>query len=251
MPSHQLFLQLVLDAIGLYKKKKGAVFKPCFYELLSINDVESLSINYKRVVSALKRDVRHRFLSLNNQESALYDYVSSDDSLVFDTKTCGNIAAYQSVLNESILFRWTQVIEDFNRSTPRIASKLKIKRDCPPTRGSLSKFKKSLLLENPNRACSRCNKAIEEDSELSIDHVIPWSFLYSDDIWNIALAHKSCNSSKGNIIPSQLEIEEQLGRNDNLLTLLVSAKESGKIRKELEFACSEDLLSKMWRIYAY
>ena len=45
--------------------------------------------------------------------------------------------------------------------------------------------------------------------DISVDHVIPWSFMYSDDIWNLVLTSKSNNSSKSNHIPSK-EVFEQL-----------------------------------------
>ena len=44
------------------------------------------------------------------------------------------------------------------------------------------------------------------DNELSIDHVIPWSYLFSDDIWNLVYMKKSENSSKSNKIPSEKTI---------------------------------------------
>lgn len=45
--------------------------------------------------------------------------------------------------------------------------------------------------------------------DISVDHVIPWSFMYSDDIWNLILTSKSYNFSKSNHIPSK-EVFEQL-----------------------------------------
>ena len=36
--------------------------------------------------------------------------------------------------------------------------------------------------------------------KVDVDHILPWSFLYSDDLWNLVYSHRSCNSSKSNII---------------------------------------------------
>ena len=41
------------------------------------------------------------------------------------------------------------------------------------------------------------------DNDLSIDHVIPWSYLFSDDLWNLVYVKKSENSSKSNRIPPE------------------------------------------------
>lgn len=52
--------------------------------------------------------------------------------------------------------------------------------------------------------------------DISVDHVIPWSFMYSDDIWNLVLTFKSHNSSKSNHIPSK-EVFEQLNQRNKAL----------------------------------
>jgi len=79
---------------------------------------------------------------------------------------------------------------------------------------------------------------------LSIDHVIPWSYLYSDDIWNLVYTHISCNSSKNNIIPSEKEIERLKERNIRLLKALTN--KSDKIVEELKLAIEKDYVNKFW-----
>lgn len=85
-----------------------------------------------------------------------------------------------------------------------------------------------------------------------MDHVIPWSLLYSDDIWNLTFVHKSCNSQKSNAPPTQKAIKAQEERNNrlhNLITINHDNFMSNKVFKELDFAINENLLSKMWTIY--
>ena len=48
---------------------------------------------------------------------------------------------------------------------------------------------------------------ILEQNDISLDHVIPWSFMYSDDIWNLVITSKSVNSKKSNSIPSEETIK--------------------------------------------
>ena len=64
---------------------------------------------------------------------------------------------------------------------------------------SLKKFKQFLDQENPDRVCFITGKAIPEN-DLSIDHIIPWSYMYSDDLWNLVYVNKSINSSMSNRI---------------------------------------------------
>ena len=118
-------------------------------------------------------------------------------------------------LFDLINYRWGLILETFN-SSPRINKKVKIIDEQDVKRSSLSKFKEYLDIENPQRICFICGKHID-NPELSIDHVIPWSYLYSDDLWNLVYVHKSCNSSKSNIIPLEEDIQKLKDRNKRLL----------------------------------
>ena len=244
-------LQYVLGLISDYKLAHIA-YKPCFYEKLSKSDRKQLSVQPELISSMLRKDVRHRFLNLNDNTFNIYNFEKDDDNLIFSSGFCEQLCDYQDVLHESILFRWTQILEDFNRSTPRIAAKVKIKQGLGRKGGSLKKFHSWLLLENPNKTCSVCDTPISNDKDLSVDHVIPWSFLYSDDIWNLSFIHKTCNSHKSNTPPSQKAVKAQEERNNRLYHLISLNHEelmNNKIFKELDFAINENLLRKMWAIY--
>ena len=52
------------------------------------------------------------------------------------------------------------------------------------------KFGKFIKMENPDMKCFISGEKIEI-GELSIDHVIPWSYIYSDDLWNLVFVSKS------------------------------------------------------------
>ena len=65
-------------------------------------------------------------------------------------------------------------------------------------------------------------------NQISIDHVIPWSYMYSDDIWNLVLTSKSNNSKKSNAIPNKGMIRKLISRNAILVNKL-----NGKNKKIL------------------
>ena len=106
-------------------------------------------------------------------------------------------------------------------------------------------FKKYLDVENPERICFICGKHID-NKELAIDHVIPWSYLYSDDLWNLVYVHKSCNSRKSNIIPLKEDVKKLEDRNEKLLKKLRDKGMKGKILDELDFAIKKDYVYKFW-----
>ena len=90
-----------------------------------------------------------------------------------------------------------------------------------------------------------CGKSIQEE-EVSIDHVIPWSYLYSDDVWNLVYVHKSCNSSKSNVFPTKDEIEKLKARNNRLFKQIIKEGKNGKVIDELSLAIEKDYVNKFW-----
>lgn len=48
--------------------------------------------------------------------------------------------------------------------------------------GSAVSFDKNILLENMNKPIDFYTGEELQPDDISVDHVIPWSFMYSDDI---------------------------------------------------------------------
>ena len=107
--------------------------------------------------------------------------------------------------------------------------------------------KEYLYLENPERRCFITGEKISDDE--SVDHVIPWSYLYSDDLWNLVLVKKGANSSKSNNIPGEELIKKLEKRNHRLLDILKEQKLDRKIKnriEELELAINKDYVRTFW-----
>lgn len=199
----------------------------------------------KRVTSALKSDVSWRFVFIDGKNNVdIYEYFKGDNVLKIKNENLKILADNNQDLFDLINYRWGLILESFN-SSPRINRKVKIIDEQEVKRNSLSKFKEYLDIENPDRKCFICDKNIEE-KELSIDHVIPWSYLYSDDLWNLVYVHKSCNSSKSNVIPTKKDIERLKDRNNRLSKLLSEKNKSGKSIDELNLAIEKDYVNKFW-----
>ena len=109
-------------------------------------------------------------------------------------------------------------------------------------RSSLTKYKNILLKSNNYQAIDFYTGKVLQENDISVDHVIPWSFMYSDDIWNLVLTSKSNNSSKSNIIPSQGVIESLKERNVRLVKLI----NDSKYKDELLLAIENDYVDKFY-----
>lgn len=147
-------------------------------------------------------------------------------------------------LFDLINYRWSLILETFN-SSPRINKKVRIIDERGIKRSPLERFDRFLDVENPGHICFVCGKKIEGE-DLSRDHVIPWSYLFSDDLWNLVYVHKSCNSVKSNEIPTQQEIDKLKKRNENLLKLLEQSGKTGKEVDELKVAIEHHLVDQFY-----
>lgn len=69
----------------------------------------------------------------------------------------------------------------------------------------LKRFWKYLDLENKSRICFQSDVPLIEGNNLSVDHVIPWSYMFSDDIWNLLYIDKA--KTRQRIIKSQMKTQ--------------------------------------------
>jgi 5-methylcytosine-specific restriction endonuclease McrA len=214
---------------------------PNFFEYGLINMYHKI---IKKSVTALKENVSWRFYKNTNKDFEMYSYKRKDSVLYIDNKFVEELKNNDRDLYDLINYRWGLILETFN-SSPRISKKVKIMDDKVLKRTSLSKFRKYLDIANPNHICFICGKIIEPD-DLSIDHVIPWSYMYSDDIWNLVYVHKGCNSRKSNKIPTNESIKNLSHRNAELLMGMRLQHIENKQSIDLEVAIQKNYLKKFW-----
>lgn len=203
----------------------------------------------RKTTSTLKKDVSYRFLNLNGKKLNVYRYNKGDNSLQISTGLLQELRDNERDLYDLINYRWGMILETFN-SSPRINKKVKIMDEREIKRKPLTKYKQWLDIENPSHICFLCGQEIT-DKELSIDHVIPWSYMYSDDLWNLVYVHRGCNSSKSNVVPSEEGIAKLKERNKRLLDDFIKEHISEKkaLPKEigsLEIAIENDYVDKFY-----
>ena len=227
------FISYVKSKIKEYQKLNG--YQPIEFERIE----KSIDIDTKYLNRLLFKDVSYRFLKVGIKEYPLY--ILNNKNKTIEVNNPSILKEYADVLFEVINYRWVQVLETYN-SSPRISKKIKITDRGGIIRKPLTKFKKYLSLTD--EACFVCGGSLKDD--LSIDHMIPWSFIFSDDLWNLVYTHKGCNSSKSNKIVSESQIEKLEVRNKELLQKLESKRIIDKNYSELELAIDNNLLRKFW-----
>lgn len=83
-------------------------------------------------------------------------------------------------------------------------------------RSSLKPFEE-ILLSYVTKTCFYCQKPLQHrNRQTHVDHFIPWSFVQSDQIWNLVLSYGPCNNSKRDKLAEEDFLVKLIDRNDSL-----------------------------------
>lgn len=227
------FVSYVKSKIEEYQSQYG--FQPKEFERIE----DKVDVDLKYLNRILIENVSYRFLEVGGKDYDLYELDKKERTI--RVKNPRILKEYSDILFEVINYRWVQILETYN-SSPRISKKIKITDRGGVKRKPLGKFKKYLQLTD-----KRCFISGEEfDGDLSIDHLIPWSFMFSDDIWNLVFVKQGYNSSKSNHIVDESEIIKLEERNMKLLHRMKEEGMKDKNYSELEFSIKNNQLRKFW-----
>ncbi|RPF53920.1 HNH endonuclease domain-containing protein [Aquisalibacillus elongatus] len=122
---------------------------------------------------------------------------------------------YQLLLVHLTNYHMAKMIEELN-DIPNINYLLE-KVQTVAKRSSLKPFEE-ILLHYFEASCFYCGKDLSrENSRTEVDHFIPWSFVQSDQIWNLVLSCRDCNNSKRDKLPDRGYLNFIIDRNEQLI----------------------------------
>ena len=229
-------IQIVENSIKEYQSLRG------FKKDTFIRVEKDVDIPVTKISTVLKKDVCEKFLNLGNKIQKIYDVDLPKREIKLSNPEV--LKTYSEILYSLINYRWTQALETMDGS-PRISKKIKgVDRDQFPKRGNLKKFREFIDEENPQKECFLTGNKISGTP--SIDHVIPWSYMYSDDLWNLVYVSPNENSSKSNQIPDKGLIDRLKIRNVKLLEILKKKGKYNKFTEELKLSIENDYVEKFW-----
>ena len=114
-----------------------------------------------------------------------------------------------SLLLKAILLEWAKFLEKINIGLPRLISKIESEEF---ERNNLAKY--YILLKKYSHKCFYCNNSLpNERKTVHVDHFIPWSYIFEDELWNLVLACGRCNIKKHSSLPQEDYIEKLVKRN--------------------------------------
>lgn len=205
-------------------------------------DSKFYNVIINKISTTLKHDVCWRFKKCHGETYEIYELNKDKKEIYITYKNALDLKEYSFFLSQLLNYRWAQLLENFN-NCPKITSKVKGISSAKLKRNNLRKFRDILLTQmEDGKIIDFYTGDLLNENDISVDHVIPWSFMYSDDIWNLVLTSKSMNSKKNNSIPSEATIEKLKIRNQQLLNNITD----NKLYEELKYAIDNDYVQKFY-----
>lgn len=169
----------------------------------------------------------------------LYGFAKNGDGIWINPVAYEFMLKYKPEIEQLNYYAWAKFLEKVNSDEVlvRVLGKLEL---ATPRRMDLSIYRKILQEEFEANNCFYCGCKLKSNSH--VDHVIPWSFVKEDHLWNFVLACPTCNTKKNNRLPTKTGLSKVIVRNDQLIKLATP-------KIEIAFrGYSPDLL---WRIWEY
>jgi 5-methylcytosine-specific restriction endonuclease McrA len=153
----------------------------------------------------LKINVLDRFhRSAPSAMKRLYDWRQNDQFITSDEETLAFLRIRGHVLEMIANHWWARYLERVNMLAPLIIEK--VERN-GAERGSLAKYLKILRVTDRTH-CFYCERPIDGTETPHVDHVIPWSFLLSNPLWDLVLSCASCNLAKSDVLPDSRYLDK-------------------------------------------
>jgi len=159
----------------------------------------------------------------------LFNWEKKSDCVVLTAEAAAFIRSNDASLELIANYYWARFLEACNRLAPRVIRK--VSQDFA-IRRPLAQYL-AILNQEDDRGCFYCGKPFALDRKAAVDHVIPWSFLLEDPIWDLVLACATCNGAKSDWLPSPEFVDRLVERNQ------LRARESLKGKTSLLFGAED------------
>lgn len=209
MHRHARYSTSQIEKIFEQALKRSAAIEKLEFDSLSKKDKEwiinKVTNECKRcVVGALYEDF----------DGQLYGFELNSDGLWINPVAYEFMLKYKPEIERLNYYAWAKFLEKVN-SDDALSGVLGKLESATPRRSDLSAYRKILELEFEGPACFYCGRKLKTAAH--VDHVIPWSFVKSDHLWNFVLACPTCNSKKKDKLPSKENLSKVIVRNEQFI----------------------------------
>lgn len=129
-------------------------------------------------------------------------YVDQNYGIVINPHALDFFKRFNVLLKKSVIFEWAKYLEPYNSGYPEIIRSIESEYELR----NLSTERK--WLQTIQKNCFYCDQPLEkfENSEIHVEHIIPYSYLKHNKMWNLTLACKNCNCKKLGALPKPKQV---------------------------------------------
>jgi hypothetical protein len=200
----------------------GSQYIPEPFESMNKNKV---TLAEKMITKKCFHEVIPRFQNITDgihvtSNTVFYEF--DDNSIEVKPDALQFFRDSHTFLLKGIILEWAKFLEKLNQGLPRLISKIE---GAVPSRSSLEKIK-SVLLEHSNECFYCLNRLSMDKQKIHVDHFIPWSFIFENEMWNLVLTCIDCNLKKHSSLPPKQFVKLLVKRNDQHCETMNGLKKS-------------------------
>ncbi len=198
----------------------------------------------KKFITIVNKGVAAKFEKTGSKKVDIYDLDTKFKLIKFNQEQIDLLKENTLVLENLVNYKWAALLEEYNKA-PNIIKKVIGSKEHKIKRQNLIKYR-NVLLEYYHLEGAKDFYTDEhiKVADISLEHVIPFNFIYGCDIWNLIIVSKETAKQRRGLIPSELEIEKLNERNKTLYEALSDKKLHVKF--ELENALEKHLVNRYY-----
>ncbi len=199
----------------------------------------------KKFITIVNKGVAAKFEKIDSKHRVeLYDLDTKFKCVRFTEEQVKLLNEHTFILENIIDFKWAELLENYNKS-PNIIKKVIGSKEYRFKRQNLIKYR-NLLIEYCHLEGSKdfyTGETVHID-DIKLEYVIPYDFVYTNDIWNTIIVSKETAKKRRGKVPSVEDIEKVNKRN---MFLYDAIKETHlKVRFDVERALEEHLINRYY-----
>lgn len=192
-----------------------------------------------RIIDQVKRDCSKNVIGALYKDfnGELYGFDKAASCIWLHNGAYQFLWSHKQEIENLNYYAWAKFLERINddSTSTKLLDKLEAST---PKRQDLSPYRDILRGEFETCTCFYCGKKLRNTPH--VDHVIPWSFIKSDHLWNFVLACPTCNIKKKDQLPTRQKLSAVVTRNTALESL-----ENPIVQVEFK-GYNENLLWQLW-----
>jgi 5-methylcytosine-specific restriction endonuclease McrA len=153
-------------------------------------------------------------------EGTFYEFSTAKEYLKFNPPVYRFLQRYHQVILRLNNYEWAKFLAKNNPVPLDLISAI----ETVTQRNNLTNYLKILELYTEYN-CFYCGKPLDRIKP-HVDHFIPWSYIHSDNLWNLVLACSECNLSKSDRLPGLAYLAQLQERNLKLQEFTVDSIQS-------------------------